>query len=105
MKTKKALAIPAINFAETPASLKQIFNKSINIYMTPDVFFVTKFREIFQQTKLMHSTVAKSKTSHTHKWLGGPHMQYWYSSSTSPCFVQHRAAEFHEKSLTAAWQC
>jgi len=72
MKTKKALAIPAVNFAETPASLKKILNQPINIYVTPDVVFMRKFREIFQQTKLRYSTVAKSK-----RWLGGPRMQYW----------------------------
>ena len=33
---------------------------------------MTKFRKIFQQTKLMHSTAAKSK-----KWFGGPDMKYW----------------------------
>jgi len=72
MKAKNALAIPAENFAETPASLKKIFNQPINIYVTPDVFFVTKFREIFQQTKLRHNSASESK-----RWLGGPHMSYW----------------------------
>jgi len=48
MKPKKALAIPAVNFAERPARLKQIFNQPINIYVTQETFFVTKFREIFQ---------------------------------------------------------
>lgn len=27
-----------------------IFNKNINMYVTSDTFFITKFREIFQQT-------------------------------------------------------
>jgi len=40
--------------------------------MTLVVFLVTKLREIFQQTKLSHSTAAESK-----QWLGGPCMQYW----------------------------
>jgi len=72
MKTKKALPIPAVDFTKVAPSLKKIFNQTMNIYMTPDAFFVTKFREIFQQTNLRHSTAAKSK-----KWLGGPDMNYW----------------------------
>jgi len=40
--------------------------------VTPYTFFVTKFREIFQQTKLRRNTAAKSK-----RWLGEPDMKYW----------------------------
>jgi len=72
MKTKKALPILAVNFEETPASLGKIFNKPIKIYVMPDTFFVTKFREIFQPTMVTHSTAAEAKW-----WLGSPHMQYW----------------------------
>jgi len=50
MKTTKGLPIPTVNFEETPASLGKIFDQPINIYVTPDLFFVTKFREIFQPT-------------------------------------------------------
>ena len=32
----------------------------------------TKFREIFQKTKLRHTTGAESK-----HWLGGPDIKYW----------------------------
>jgi len=67
MKTKTPLPIPAVDFKRMVSGLKKIFNQTINIYVTPDTFFVRKFREIFQQTKLMHSTAAESKN-----WLGRP---------------------------------
>ena len=35
-------------------------------------FFVTKFRDIFQQTRLKHTTSAEAKT-----WLRAPNMKYW----------------------------
>jgi len=72
MKNKTALPIPAVDFTKVAPSLKNIFNQNINIYVTSDTFFVTKFREIFQQTKLRHNTAAESK-----RWLGGPDMKYW----------------------------
>ena len=53
-------------------SLKKIFNNPINIYVTPDSFFVLKFREIFQQTRIRHNSTSDSK-----RWLGGPHTNYW----------------------------
>jgi len=52
--------------------LKKILNDEIQIYVTPDNYFTTKFREIFQETKLRHSSGAESK-----HWLGGPDMKYW----------------------------
>jgi len=71
MKTEIVLPILAVDFTEAALSLKKIFDQNINIYVTPDTF-LTKFREIIQQTKLRHSMAAESK-----KWLGGPHMSYW----------------------------
>jgi len=56
MKTKKSLSISAVDFTKAAPSLKKILNQNMSIYVTPDAFFVTKFREIFKQTKLMHST-------------------------------------------------
>ena len=44
----------------------------MNIYVTPDQYFTTKFREIFQKTKLTHRSGKESKT-----WQGGPNMKYW----------------------------
>jgi len=52
--------------------LKKIFNAEIKIYVTPDQYFMTKFREIFQETKLRHTSGTESK-----HWLGGPDMKYW----------------------------
>jgi len=52
--------------------LKKIFNAEIQIYVTPDQYFTTKFREIFQKTKLRHTSGTESK-----HWLGGPDMKYW----------------------------
>ena len=72
LRTEKALPISAVDFAEAAPSLKKIFNNPINIYVRPDSFFVVKFREIFQQTRIRHKSVAEAK-----RWLGGPHMDYW----------------------------
>jgi len=66
------LPIPAVDFTKAATSLKKIFNKPTNIYITPDLYFTTKFREIFQNTKLRHTSSAESKY-----WLRGPGMKYW----------------------------
>ena len=44
----------------------------MKIYATPDEYFTTKLREIFQKTKLKHITGKESR-----KWLAGPNMSYW----------------------------
>ena len=67
-----SLPIPAVGFHNAAPSLKQIFNDQLNIYVTPDQYFTTKFREIFQKTKLTHHSGKESKT-----WLAGPNMRYW----------------------------
>ena len=72
LKTKTPLPIPAVEFTKPAPSLKKIFNSPINIYVTPDSFFVAKFREIFQKTKIRHTSASESK-----HWLGGPNMRYW----------------------------
>ena len=72
LKTKRELPIHAVDFTEAAPSLKKIFNNPINIYVRPDSFFVAKFREIFQQTRIRHNTAAEAK-----RWLGGPNMSYW----------------------------
>ena len=72
LRTKRALPIPAVHFTEAAPSLKKIFNNPINIYVRPESFFVAKFREIFQQTRIRHNTAAEAK-----RWLGGPIMSYW----------------------------
>ena len=53
LKTKIPLPIPEIEFTETTPSVAKIFNQN-KIYATPDEFFSTKFRGIFQQTRLKH---------------------------------------------------
>ena len=72
LKTRKALPIPAVEFTEPAQSIAKIFNKENRIHATPDEFFTTKFRDIFQQTRLKHTTAAEAKT-----WLRGPNMKYW----------------------------
>ena len=72
LKKKTPLPIPAVDFTKPAPSLKKIFNSPINIYVTPDSFFVAKFREIFQKTKIRHTSASEAK-----RWLGGPHMNYW----------------------------
>ena len=67
-----SLPIPAVSFDSAAPIFKKIFNNSIDIYATPDQYFTTKFREIFQKTRLTHDSRKESK-----KWLGGPHMSYW----------------------------
>ena len=66
------MPIPAVEFTESAPSIAKIFNQENRIYATPDDFFVTKFRDIFQKTQLTHRTSAEAKT-----WLGGPKMKYW----------------------------
>jgi len=70
--SKVSLPIPAVPFDGKAPSLKKIFNDTIQIYITPDQYFTTKFREIFQETKLRHTSAVESK-----HWLGGPDMKYW----------------------------
>ena len=72
LKTKTALPILAVDFTEPAPSIAKIFNKENRIYATPDEFFVTKFRDIFQQTRLTHRLSAEAKT-----WLRGPNIRYW----------------------------
>ena len=72
LKTKTALPIPAVEFTESVPSIGKIFNQEDRIYATPDEFFVTKFRNIFQQLILTHEKSAEAK-----KWLRGPSMAYW----------------------------
>ena len=72
LKTKLQLPIPAVDFTEPVPSIAKIFNKENRIYAMPDELFVTKFRDIFQRTRLTHTSSAKAKT-----WLRGQNMKYW----------------------------
>ena len=60
LKTKTALPIPAVEFTESVPSLAKIFKEN-RIYATPDEFFVTNFRNIFQQVRLTHKASAEAK--------------------------------------------
>ena len=71
LKTKIALPIPAVDFAEAAPSLAKIFNKEKETYATPGKFFCTKFRDIFQKIRLTHTASAEVKT-----WLRGPSIKY-----------------------------
>ena len=53
--------IPTVPFNGKAPSLKKIFDAEIKIYVTPDQYFTTKFREIFQKTKLRHTSGTESK--------------------------------------------
>ena len=46
---KVQLPIPAVDFTEPAPSIAKIFNKENRVYATPDKFFITKFRDIFQK--------------------------------------------------------
>ena len=61
MKTERSLPIPAVEFTEPAPRVAKIFNQN-RIYATPDEFFTTKFRDIFQQTRQKHTTSAEAKT-------------------------------------------
>ena len=72
LKTKLQLPTPAVDFTETAPSIAKIFNKENKIYATSDEVFITKFCDIFKQTRLKHTTSAEAKT-----WLRAPNMKYW----------------------------
>ena len=61
LKTKKALPLPAVDFTEPAPSIAKIFNRENRIYATTDEFFVTKFRDIFQNARLTHKASAEAK--------------------------------------------
>jgi len=69
--SKVSFPIPAVPYDGKAQSLKKIFNSPIKIYVTPDQYLMTKFREIFENTKLRHTSAVESK-----HWLGGPDMKY-----------------------------
>ena len=69
---KSSLPIPAFGFHEAAPSLKKIFNNDIKINVTPDQYFTTQFREIFQKTKVKYTSAKESK-----RWLAGSNMSFW----------------------------
>ena len=43
--------VPAVDFANSVASVGGLFNQEQNIYVTPTEYFTTKYREIFTNAK------------------------------------------------------
>jgi len=72
LKTKKLVANPGSEFHRTSTKHKKIFASLVKIYVTRDSFFLVKFRQIFEQTRLEHNCATESKV-----WSGGPNMKYW----------------------------
>ena len=103
LKTKKALPIPAIEFTELAPSVAKIFNKGNRIYATPDEFFTTKFRGIFQQTRLKHTTSAEAKT-----WLREANMKYWSQQLSFAVFCATHGCgisrEIFDSDFSLTWQ-
>ena len=64
--------IPALDFHQKPASLKKVFNGLVDVHVTPDMSFQTKFRDIFTGTRIKHTSGKEAK-----KWLSGPDIAYW----------------------------
>ena len=65
--------VPAVPFSDKiPESFGEILNQPIKIFVKPNEFFTTKFREIFTKTKITHKTGKESR-----KWLNQPSMDYW----------------------------
>lgn len=48
--------MPAVDFAISVASIGGLFNQEEKIYVTPTEYFTTKYREIFTNTKVKHTT-------------------------------------------------
>lgn len=72
LRTRIKLSIPAVDFTELAPSIDKIFKQETRIYATPDEFFVTRLRDIFQHAMLTHTASTEAKT-----WLRGPNMKYW----------------------------
>ena len=53
LKTKAPMPITSVDFTQKVSDISKIFTQS-KIYATPEGYFVTNFRNIFQQTKLTH---------------------------------------------------
>lgn len=64
--------VPAVDFANSNASVGGLFNQKQKIYVTPTEYFTTKYREIFTNTKIKKTTGKGARA-----WLGGPNIKYW----------------------------
>ena len=69
----KLQPVPAIDFSDSiTQSIADIFNKEMNIYVTPTDYFTTKFRQIFTKTQIKFTTAKYAR-----KWLAKPDMRFW----------------------------
>ena len=65
--------VPAVAFSDSiTQSVADIFNKEVNIYVTPTDYFTTKFRQIFTKTQIKFTTAKYAR-----KWLAKPDMSFW----------------------------
>ena len=65
--------VPAIAYSgNITQSVADIFNKQMNIYVTPTDYFRTKFREIFTKTQIKFT-----QAKYARKWLAKPDMSFW----------------------------
>ena len=68
LQQDKPQPVPAIEFTDNiTQNVADIFNKQMNIYVTPTDYFTTKFRQIF----------AKMQIKYARKWLAKPDMSFW----------------------------
>ena len=73
LQQNQPLPVPAIEFsASITQSVADIFNKEVNIYVTPTDYFTTKFRQIFTKTQIKFTTAKYAR-----KWLAKPDMSFW----------------------------
>ena len=73
LQQNKPQPVPAIDFTDsTGQSIADIFNKEVNIYVTPTDYFTTKFRQIFTKTQIKFTTAKYAR-----KWLAKPDMSFW----------------------------
>ena len=73
LQQNKPQPVPAIAFSDNiTQSVADIFNKEMNIYVTPTDYFTTKFRQIFTKTQIKFTTAKYAR-----KWLAKPDMSFW----------------------------
>ena len=65
--------VPAVDFTDNiTQSIADLFNKEINIYVTPTYYFTTKLRKIFTKAKIKVTTAQYAR-----KWLAKTDMSFW----------------------------
>ena len=73
LQQDKPQPVPAIEFSDSiTQSVADIFNKQVNIYVTPTDYFTAKFRQIFTKTQIKVTTAKYAR-----KWLAKPDMSFW----------------------------